>query len=171
MQKHTCVLCFAGAKRCFGVPTTHKLPLTRENLLTVCNAYQTNPSHNDLLFMVQLLTGTKCLMCLGELTWLDKIASCDYLKVSMCHTVSFHTDALSFWLPGHKTDQFFEGNRLILHKSLTPDAYSHFASYHSSRDRLFCTRPELWLHADRTIPTCSWFINCLRHRRPIHTCQ
>ena len=114
------------------MPTTRKLPLTRENLLTMCNTYQTNPSHDDLLFMAQLLTGTECLMRLGELTWPDKIALRDYRKVSMHHTVSFHTDALSFWLPGHKADQFFEGNRLILRKSLSPDAYSHFASYLTS---------------------------------------
>src|SRR6202451_4648210 len=121
-----------GAKWCFGVATTHKLPLTRENLLTVCNAYQNNPSHDDILFVTQLLTGTECLMRLGELTWPDKVALRNYRKVSMRHTVSFHTDALSFWLPGHKADQFFKGNRLIVRKSMSPDAYSFFETYHGS---------------------------------------
>ena len=130
------------------------------------NTYQTNPSHDDLLFMAQLLTRTECLMRLGELTWPDKITLRDYRKVSMHHTVSFHTDALSFWLPGHKADQFFEGNRLILRKSLSPDTYSHFASYLTSRDHLFRAHPELWLCADGTIPTCSWFINRLCHFFP-----
>jgi hypothetical protein len=155
-----------GAKRRFGVPTTRKLPLTRENLLTVCNAYHDNPSHDDILFVTQILTGTECLMRLGELTWPDRLDLRDYRKVSMRHTVSFHTDALSFWLPGHKADHFFEGNRLILRKSLPSHAYSHFQTYLSSRDFLFRARPELWLRADGTIPTRSWFINRLRRFFP-----
>ena len=150
-----------GAKRRFGVPTTRKLPLTRENLLTVCNAYRNTPLHDDILFVTQLLTRTECLMRLGELTWPDKVALCDYHKVSIRHTVSLHTDALSFWLPGHKADQFFEGNRLIVRESAVPNAYSNFKTYLSSRDHLFRARPELWLRADGTIPTRAWFINHL----------
>jgi hypothetical protein len=126
-----------GAKRRFGVLTTRKLPLTRENLLTVCNAYHDNPSHDDILFVTQILTGTECLMRLGELTWPARLSLCDYRKVSMCHTVSFHADALSFWLPGHKADQFFEGNRLIVHKSLPSHAYLHFKTHLSSCNFLF----------------------------------
>jgi hypothetical protein len=132
-----------GAKWHFGVPTTRKLPLTRENLLTVCNVYRNTPSHDDILFVTQLLTGTECLMRLGELTWPDKVALRDYRKVSMRHTVSLHTDALSFWLPSHKADQFFEGNRLIVRESAVPNAYSNFKTYLSSRDHLFHARPEL----------------------------
>ena len=45
------------------------LPLTHDNLITVFNAYQTHPSHDDLLFITQSLTGFDCLMHLGELTW------------------------------------------------------------------------------------------------------
>jgi len=164
-RKSALVSCaLQGAKQRFGVPTTCKLPLTRENLLTVCNAYHDNPSHDDILFMTQILTGTECLMRLGELMWPDQLDLRHYRKVSMHHTVSFHTDALSFWLPGHKADQFFEGNRLIVHKSLPSHAYSHFQTYLSSRDFLFCARPELWLHADGTIPSIfpqlyRWAIN------------
>jgi hypothetical protein len=63
-----------GAKRRYGVPTTRKLPLTGENLKTICNAYNTNPSHDDLLFATQILTGTDCLMRLAELTWPNKVS-------------------------------------------------------------------------------------------------
>ena len=63
-----------GAKHCYGVPTTQKLPLTGENLKTICNTYNTNPSHDDLLFTTQILTGTDCLMRLAELTWPDKVS-------------------------------------------------------------------------------------------------
>ena len=34
------------------------------------------------------------------------------------------------------------------------------------RDSLFCLHPELWLHADGTIPMWLWFIKCLCHFFP-----
>jgi len=61
------------------VPTTRKLPLTQENLDTVVTR-TTQPFHDDLLFVTQILTGTECLMRLAELTWPDKIELRDYGK-------------------------------------------------------------------------------------------
>jgi len=61
--KSTLISCaLQGAKRRYGVPTSCKLPLTRDNLLTVYNAYGPNPPHDDLLFTTQILMGTDCLM-------------------------------------------------------------------------------------------------------------
>jgi hypothetical protein len=151
-----------GAKRRYGVPTTRKLPLTQENLKTIYDSLPTNPTHDDLLFAMQVLVGTNCLMRLGELTWPDKVDLWDYRKVSMRHTVQFLPNALSFWLPCHKADQFFEGNRLIIHQSATPNACSLFRSYLAARDTRFPIRPELWLHTNGTIPTRAWFITHLR---------
>jgi len=115
-----------GAERRYGVPTTQKVPLTHENLQTVYDSLPTNPTHDDLLFATQVHVGTNCLMRLAELTWPDKLDLRDYRKVSMRHSVQFLTNALSFWLPGHKADQFFEGNRLVVHQSATLNACSLF---------------------------------------------
>ena len=82
-----CWCALQGAKWRYGVPTTQKLPLTRDNLITVFDAYQPHPSHDDLLFITQYLTGFDCLMCLGELTWPDSTHLCDYRKVTMWHSV------------------------------------------------------------------------------------
>ena len=103
--------------------------------------------------MSQVLTGFDCLMCLGELTWPDAVHLCDYRKVTMRPSVEFLVNTASIWLPGHKADQFFEGNRLIIWKGPFPDTYTRFRNYLSSRNSLFCLRPKLWLHADGTIPT------------------
>ena len=46
-----------GAKQNYGVPTTQKLPLTWDNLITVFDTYQLHPSHDDLLFIAKSLTG------------------------------------------------------------------------------------------------------------------
>jgi len=154
-----------GAKRRFGVPTHRKLPLTKANLSAVRSAYGASPPHDDLLFVTQLFVGTSCLMRLAELTWPDQLALRDYRKVSMRHSVEHLADAVSFWLPGHKSDQFFEGNRLFVHKSST-DTFHLFNSYLLSRDRSFRARPELWLRFDGTIPTRSWFILRLRQFFP-----
>jgi len=101
-------------------------------------------------------------MCLGELTWPDRLESHDYRKVSMRHSVEFLVGGVSFWLPGHKADKFFEGNRLIIHKSGMPDTCALFTTYLKSWDSHFPLWPELWLHANGAIPTCSWFIAWLQ---------
>lgn len=103
-----------GAKHRFGVPTHCKLPLTSANLLTVQEHYGPNPTHDDRLFLAQLFTGTECLMRLSKLTWPDQHALQDCRKVTMRHSVQLLLDALSFWLPGHKSDQYFEGNCLFI---------------------------------------------------------
>jgi len=154
-----------GAKRHFGVPTHRKLPLTNNNLLEVLAAYQPSPSHDDKLFLAQLFVGTTCLLRLAELAWPNTIALQDYRKVSMRHLTQISDTAISFWLPGHKADRFFEGNRLFVHAS-TNEPFLLFKSYLSSRDSMFRARPELWLRSDGTIPTRSWFINRLRHFFP-----
>ena len=156
-----------GTKRRFGVPTHRKLPLTKANLLHILDTYGPTPEHDDLLFLTQLFTGTNCLMRLGELTWprADTRALQDYRKVSMRPSVERLPEAFSFWLPGHKTDQFFEGNRLIIQNTSTK-TYWLFESYLTSRDNLFRSRPELWLRTNGTIPTRAWFISRLRHFFP-----
>jgi hypothetical protein len=150
-----------GAKRRFGVPTSRKLPLSSADLLVVLNSLGDQPSHDELLFATQLLTGTDCLMRLAELCWPDKLSLRDYRKVTMRHTVEYVPEAIGFWLPGHKADQFFEGNRLLIQRS-SQHTYKLFSNYLASRDHLFRPRPELWLREDGTIPTRSWFMSRLR---------
>ena len=103
-----------GAERHFGRTTTCKLPLTIDNLNTVFNALDANPSHNDVLFTTQLFTGFENLLHLGELCWPNKVALRDYCKMTMRHTVEMFNDYISLFLPAHKGDVFFEGNRLII---------------------------------------------------------
>jgi hypothetical protein len=106
-------------------------------------------------------------MRLAELTSPDKLSLRDYRKVSMRHSVEFFQHGFSFWLPGNKSDKFFEGNHLIVRKGGSPDTHSRFRKYLSSRDLQFPLRPELWLRADGTVPTRSWFIACLHHFFPV----
>ena len=100
-----------GVKRRFRQATTRKLPLTANNLDTVYHALGDHPQHDNILFATQLFTGFENLLRLGELCWPDKVTLCDYCMVTMCHMVEVFDDYISLFLPAHKGDAFFEGNR------------------------------------------------------------
>lgn len=124
-------------------------------------------SHDDLLFFVILLVGFHGLMRLGELVWPDKTSLQDYRKVTKRSSVELLPDGFSFFLPGHKADRFFEGNRILLQRNTRgDDPDSPFRKYLTSRDALFPFHPELWLRVDGSIPTRGWFIRHLRKHFP-----
>jgi len=82
----------------------------------------------------------------------------------MC--LSFHQSAqeYSFWLPTHKTNTTFEGNKIVVRKiSGAPDPLLIMIRYIKSCDTLFPFHPQLWLKADGTTPLRSWFISHLHH--------
>ena len=152
----------AGAKRYRGTPTVCKSPLTVANLVCVAHNLAPSTDHDDLLFNALLNTGFTGLLRLGELTWPNKIALRDYRKVTMRSSLERLAHEYSFWLPTHKSDITFEGNRIVIRKiSNAPDPHPIVERYIESRDRLFPFHPQLWLKADGTIPLRSWFINCL----------
>jgi hypothetical protein len=162
LRKKNCTL--AGAKRYRGTPTSRKSPLTISNLLTVSHDLASSTIHDDLLFNAQFNTGFTGLLRLGEMTWPNKIALRDYKKVTMRFSLEFHEVGYSFWLPAHKADTTFEGNKIIVRRiSDAPDPTPIMDKYIKSRDILFPFHPQLWLKADGTIPLHSWFINRLRH--------
>jgi hypothetical protein len=67
-----------GGKCRYGVLTHCKLPLTCIDLSSVLANQGAEPSHDTLLFTMQIFVGTDCLMCLAELVWPDSIALRDY---------------------------------------------------------------------------------------------
>jgi hypothetical protein len=152
-----------GCKKLRAVATTRKRPLRRAELGSLRDQYMSSSNHDDLLFFVLLLVGFHGLMRLGELVWPDRTALRDYRKVMKRSSVELLPGGFSLFLPGHKADRFFEGNRVILQRNAAdddPDA--PFRKYLASRDRLFPFHPELWLRADGSVPTRSWFIHLLR---------
>lgn len=132
-------------------------------------------SHDNLLFISMLLTGFFSLMCLGEMAFPDDKKIQDWRKISRCHTVTSTIDKYSFELPFHKADRFFAGNTILI-----TWGESHINSvqrsqlYLTSCDSLMPFHSALWLRADGTIPTQSFFMQHLHHffqqrnRRPIY---
>jgi hypothetical protein len=133
------------------------------DLQLVMDHYSQSTSHDDLLFVSQLLTGFFALMRLGELTIPDDKKLLDHRKFTSRTSVSLSDNDYRFFLPSHKADKYFEGNTVIIqHHSAVVDPLSAFKKYLSSRDRLFPFSSELWLRADGSRPSRSFFIRRMR---------
>jgi hypothetical protein len=158
-----CKRTLAGCKRLRGVATVRKRALTIDDLLRVINHYSGPLSHDDLLFVTQLLTGFQALMRLGELTIPDDKSLFDHRKITTRTSVTLTQDDYRFLLPGHKADKFFEGNTIIVRRhNIAFDPLSWFKRYLTSRDRLFPFSSDLWLRADGSRPSRSFFIRRMR---------
>jgi len=152
-----------GAKRHRGSATKRKSPLTIANLITVADDPAPSTLHDDLLFNAQLNTGFPGLLRLGEMTSPDNVALRDYKKITLRFSLEWLVNAYAFWLPTHKADVTFEGNRIIIKQIAgAPDPSPIMRRYITSRDQLFPFHPQLWLKADGTVPRRSWFIKRLR---------
>ena len=156
-----------GCKKLRAIPTTHKCPLSRTELAKLHTQYMLSNSHNDLLFFVILLVGFHALMCLGELVWPDKKDLQDFRKVTTRDSVELLPKGFSFYLPGHKANRFFEGNKVIVQQTSSGnDLDEPFHKYLKSHDHLFPFHPQLWLQADGSVPTRGWFIHHLHQHFP-----
>ena len=158
-----CKRTLTGCKRLRGTPTKRKRALTLMDLQTVINHYTNSSSHDDLLFLSQLLTGFFALMRLGELTVSDDKSLFDFRKITSRTSVSLSNNDYRFFLPSHKADKFFEGNIVIIQRHDGPiDPLFFFKKYLDSRDRRFPFSPDLWLRANGTRPSRSFFIRRMR---------
>ena len=56
----------------------------------------------------------------------------------------------------------FEGDQVVIQRSTTaPDPFVLFHKYLVSCDSHFALFPQLWLHSDGSMPSCSWFLSRL----------
>ena len=151
-----------GCKRLWGSPTVCKRALTIADLNTVCIAHSLHPTHDDLLFCTQLCVGFFALMRLGELTWPDDTELWDPRKLTPRSSVVLADTSFTFFLPGHKTDRFFEGNTIMLCTNpfaCNPLSWVH--NYLHCRNTLFPLSSALWVTKNGTIPTRSFFMQHL----------
>jgi hypothetical protein len=146
----------------FGSPVKCKHPLSKSDLKVVIEKLGMLQSHDERLFLAILLTSFHGLMCIGEL-FPDRIASRNYRKVSLCHTVNANGLHYLFFLPGYKGDCFYEGNTIIIQNTnAITNPYPHFNSYLALCDHLHPFQPELLLQEDGEVPTHGWFMGKLR---------
>jgi hypothetical protein len=146
-----------------GTPMLCKHALSIEDLNKVTNFYNNTSSHNDKLFVAMLLTGFFGLLRLSELCFPDDSSLHNWKKVIRHKTVHISTFQYEFLLPGHKADQFFEGNHIIISaERYQQHPLHHFHLYLESRNHLHPVASALWLTEDGLLPTRSFFIKHLR---------
>ena len=164
-QLVTKTLC--GCKKLCAIPTIRKRPLSQVELADLQPQYMSSSCHDDLLFFVILLVGFHTLMRLGELVSPNSKTLQDFRKVTKRDMVELLPEGFAFFLPGHKANKFFEGNRVLLqHNSGGDDPDRPFRKYLQSHDKLFPFHPQLWLRADGSVPTRGWFIWRLHQHFP-----
>ena len=152
-----------GCRRRHAVPTSRKRALTLGDLEMVINNLGDSTDYDDRLFIAQLLTGFFALFRLGEMTYPDDPQLRDPRKVTKRNSVRLSDTSFQFFLPGHKADRFFEGNRIIVRKNdRIFDPHKFFAAYLRVRDEKFPLSSPLWLTSKGVIPTHSFFIKRLR---------
>jgi hypothetical protein len=153
-----------GCLKSCAQPTRRKRALSISDLTTVLTHFTSIPtSHDNLLFISMLLTGFFSLMRLGEMAFPDDTRIQDWRKISRRRTVILQDNDFSFQLPFHKADRFFTGNTILVTRSESVvDPVHHFEKYLTSRDSLMPFHSALWLRANGTIPTRSFFMRKLR---------
>ncbi|PIL32091.1 hypothetical protein GSI_06796 [Ganoderma sinense ZZ0214-1] len=149
--------------RLYSKPSKRKRALASDDLQLVITAMASSPDHDDKLFLAQLLTGFHGLLRLGELVWPDSVKLRTSRKLSLRTTVQTTPSTFSFLLHSHKSDKFFDGDRVLIDRKLSSSPpLDAFASYLASRDSRFPFHPQLWLRANGTSPTRRWFITRLK---------
>ena len=154
-----------GCMKARGQAVRRKLPLSFDDLCFVNHKYLFSQFHNDLLFATLLVTGFHGLLRLGELTFPDSSYLRDWRKVTKRSSLVllFDQHRYEFFLPGHKADRFFEGNRVLISSfNSSFDPFPIFYRYLCSRDRLFPAASPLWLTAAGNVPTRSFFMSRFR---------
>ncbi|KIK55267.1 hypothetical protein GYMLUDRAFT_123778, partial [Collybiopsis luxurians FD-317 M1] len=156
-----------GMKKLRSRPTRCKLPLSRDHLLCAQNSLLPSSSHNDVLFVTMLITGTCGLLRLGELAIPDDPQIQNSRKIIQQESVELlGEDGFTFSLPFHKADRTFEGNRVVIRPIWSLHMCAVFCRYLHSHNDLFPLHPDLWVTAEGYPPTRKWFMNRLRRLEP-----
>ncbi|KAF9040841.1 hypothetical protein BJ165DRAFT_1329972, partial [Panaeolus papilionaceus] len=151
-----------GCKRLHGSAITRKNPLTVDMISTVIKTLAF--SFDDILFKAMLAVGFSALLRLGDISDPDNPSLKNPRKRSLRSSVNISPDSVSYVLPAHKADKYFEGNTVLL-KNLWPsiDVFSLFLNYLKIRDERFPYLSPLWLTSAGQVPTRSFFISCIRN--------
>ncbi|TFK62216.1 hypothetical protein BDN72DRAFT_777349, partial [Pluteus cervinus] len=147
-------------------PSHRKSALSIDDVVGVVSKLESSTSHDDRLFLAMLVSSFFGLMRLGELAKPDNPPLHNPKKFSRRTSISITSSQFSFFLPAHKADPFFEGNRILISNqvaiSTLLDPIPLIARYLASRDVLFPFSSELWLASDGSPPNRSFFISRLR---------
>lgn len=152
-----------GCMKLYNTPTHRMRPLSIDEIEQAVTFYSTNPSHDDLLFISQLLIGFFALLRLGELVFPDDQSIEVPKKHCLRNTLRCDENSISFILPFHKADQIFEGNTIrVQSNNSISNPIPIMRHYIASRDKLFPQYAFLWVRKNGQPPRRKWFLERLR---------
>ncbi|KJA20809.1 hypothetical protein HYPSUDRAFT_110131, partial [Hypholoma sublateritium FD-334 SS-4] len=152
-----------GCKRLKGTPIARKRALSLNDLAIIINDLPDAPPHDTLLFTAMITSGFFALLRLGEMTFPDDPLIREWRKITRRSSVVTSDTQYEFFLPSHKADRYFEGNRVIIRKQqFQHNPLALFLRYLKSRDTLFPLCSPLWLTSKGEVPTRSFFMRRLR---------
>ncbi len=157
-----------GCKRLKGSEVKRKAPLSREDIRHAIKTLSPSSDYNDALFLTILVTGFNGLLRLTELSMPNAKKSRNWRKVARRTSVEWLPEGYAFFLPAHKADTAFEGNKVIIPNDDDPsfDPLPVFRRYLSLRDSRHLVHPALWITESGSVPTRSWFMKRLRQIFP-----
>lgn len=142
-----------------NTPVSRKQPITFSQLNSVASQLQGSSQIDNTLFLSLLTTGFFALLRLGELTDPNNQRLRNRRKTIRRDSVVSTSTSVQFILPASKTDKFFAGNQVIVHRNHSPnDPVSYFHRYLIICDTLFPNSQWLWLTSAGSPPTRKWFM-------------
>ncbi|KIK62602.1 hypothetical protein GYMLUDRAFT_164754 [Collybiopsis luxurians FD-317 M1] len=144
-----------GMKKLCSKPTRRKLPLSRDHLLCTQNSLIPSSSHDEVLFVAMLVTGTCGLLRLGELVIPDDPRLRNSRKIIQRESVELiEEDGFAFSLPFHKADRTFEA---LAEDGAAPHVIQAIGRWSSETFQIYIHHHPVILHA---------FLNAHRGRTP-----
>ncbi len=103
-----------GCKRLKGSAVKRKAPLSRDDIRHAIKTLSSSSHYDDCLFLALLVTGFNSLLRLAELSMPDAKRARNWRKITRRTTVEWMPEGYAFFLPAHKADTAFEGNKVII---------------------------------------------------------
>ncbi len=134
-----------GCRRLYSKPVCRKEALPLSAVIKAIDNLPHHPLHDDLLFVAMLATGFYGLLRLGEMVAPDSRRLRNSTKFTSRFSAEFVREGFSFELRSHKTDQFFEGARIIIPPRRVGNPLPILQRYLISQDKHFNFDPFLWM--------------------------
>jgi hypothetical protein len=152
-----------GCKKLYNTPVARKQALTLHDLTVITKHYFRSTLHDDLLFVVLLLTGFFGLLQLGELVYPEDKTLDNPRKIVQQKSLTLVASSFSFQLPYHKANKFFKGNTVLIKTNTTSNDPIHaMARYLISHDHSFPHCPDLWIRGNGEKPRRKWYLQRLQ---------
>jgi hypothetical protein len=157
-----------GCKRRLSKPVQRNEPLTLDDLAVVVDTFASSTDFNDILFVALLVTGFKTLQRLAELCWPNAKKHQSFRKMALRHSLVSSPTSARYTLPHHKTNTLGVGCEILVlaEAESRVNPLDVLQRYVHARDTRFQHHPHLWLTANGTIPTRTWFMRYLRRFFP-----